>query len=266
MGDVIGRDLVSPDLSTTSVDEGYEVHASGLGSLLVDRCGALLAMRPESESRRAELEELFAHSVAPRLNQLRGAPSFHASGVSLGASVVGFLGRSGMGKSTLAASLANRWPVVSDDSLLVSIESGRPIVKPSGRTSRLRDDTLAHMRLSGSEHRIYGKHIVALPTEGSELPLSCLYVLGTSEIGATTERFSQRDGLLALAEHLHRIDPFDSDLLAQEMSFLEAIVRRVPVRKLLYPRRFERIGEVAEAILRDFEDDQRSGPSERLAE
>lgn len=256
---------VGPDLSTTTVDEGYEVCALGLGSLVIDRAGTLLAMRPENEERRAELEELFAHSVAPRLNQLRGTPSFHASGVSLGASAVGFLGRSGVGKSTLAASLAGRWPVVSDDSLSVSIEAGRPIVTPSGRTSRLRDDSVAHMRLGGSKHRIYGKQVVTLPTERDEVPLGCLYVLSASESEVSTERLSLRDGLLALAEHLHRIDPFDSALLAKEMSFLEAIVRQVPVRKLLYPRQFERIAEVADAILRDFEDDQRTGRSEALA-
>jgi hypothetical protein len=236
-----------------------------LGSVLVDRAGNLLTLRPESDARRAELEELFEHSIAPRLHQLRGAPSFHASAVSLGGFVIGFLGRSGMGKSTLAASLAVRWPIVSDDDLVVALDSGAPIVTPSGKTSRLLDDSVAHIQLSGDGSRIYGKQVVSLPRETTERPLSCLYVLGTSAGETRTERLSLRDGLLALAEHLHRIDPFDSDLLAKEMSFLEAIVRQVPVRKLLYPRQFERIAEVADAILRDFEDDQRTGRSEALA-
>ena len=92
------------------------------------------------------------------------------------------------------------------------------------------------------------------PSADTARPLTRLYLLETADdVGITHLR--QRDALLGLASQLHRIDAVDPALLAAEVDFLADLVEKVGIAKLRYPRRFDALGEVAEAIAADLQTD-----------
>jgi hypothetical protein len=56
------------------------------------------------------------------------------------------------------------------------------------------------------------------------------------------------DAFRTLTRHLHRLDPTRRDCLAQEMAVLERVASEVPVATLAYPRRYEDLPAVRDAI------------------
>ena len=81
------------------------------------------------------------------LCQQRGLVPLHASAVISDGGVVAFLGRSGQGKSSLAAHLARRgFPVMADDICLIDLESGSDaMVIPTAPWLKLWRDSLANL-------------------------------------------------------------------------------------------------------------------------
>lgn len=79
----------------------------------------------------------------------RGLLPLHASAVMVGNAAIAFAGRSGIGKSTVAAAFARRgYPVLSDDVVPVVHREGRTILLPASRHLRLWNDTLTTLSVA----------------------------------------------------------------------------------------------------------------------
>jgi hypothetical protein len=95
------------------------------------------------------LAALFLGPVCAVMLELRGAVCLHAGAVEMGGGAVAFLGRSGIGKSSLTATLVCQGHrLVSDDILPVVDEAGRLLAVPSFPQLKLRDEIAQTLHLA----------------------------------------------------------------------------------------------------------------------
>jgi hypothetical protein len=132
-----------------------------------------------------EVRAFVLSSVMGVLSHQHGFLPLHASAVDVGGACVLFAGRSGNGKSTLAAAChARGYRVLSDDLSAVSLnDHGQPIVHAGYRVVKLWSDALDHLGGALGEARplpgVPGKHGVALPggAPAGPLPLRSVFAL-----------------------------------------------------------------------------------------
>lgn len=195
----------------------------------------------------------------------------HGSAVAIDDGAVGFLGPSGVGKSTLALALAamGRIRHVCDDTLPVEL-TGVPCVWPSDHTLRLREDSRA--LLAGSARAIRrdsdGKHVVThdaligthgphtATSPGERFPLRTLYLL--RPVGApgcagrevvTRRRMAPLAAVPALMPQAKLGPAVRDGAPGRMLRQLATLASRVPVYELSIAREFARLDEVAERFL-----------------
>lgn len=251
----------SPWLSIARFTGGYLLRIRDLADFTLDLSAPgypALLCHPDAGCPRETLEHLILDQVFPLALHSIGRFSFHASSVVLdGFGVVAFLGNSGLGKSTLASSLARfaGAALFSDDCLAVTATSGVAVAHPSYAFTRLYPASAEALIDDWRELPIVSprtdKRRVSLPAERSPRPLRRLYLLERSESAPVIAPLRPRDALAALAAHLYRLDFEDRALLAQEIALLGQIVSDAVVARLAYRRSFTDISAVHEVIRAD---------------
>ncbi|MFO0615064.1 MAG: hypothetical protein U0414_20910 [Polyangiaceae bacterium] len=236
------------ELFVDTDDQGYVVTAPTIGTFRISVAGEVLDRSPDWSAHGASAEAYFAQQISPLLAQLSGKPNLHGSAVELRGQAVGFIGRSGHGKSTLAASLAADGALLADDSIAITLEGGTAWCTPGSSFVRLRDDSLAVLGASAAHRASFGKTEVDLREARGRAALRRLFVLEAAA-AVRIEPIRPRDALVALAANAHRLDPTDKRLLAAEVAFFEGISRAVPMSRLQVPRDFSKLPLVKQAIL-----------------
>lgn len=133
LGDVThpppGAVEVDPDCFATATRYFLRIH--GIASYQVNN-GQEILVCPEPGSLPLDVRAYLLGTLFVVLCQQRGLLPMHASAVSNGKGVVAFVARSGQGKSSLAAHLAQRgFRVVSDDVCLVDTAMEQAMVIPA---------------------------------------------------------------------------------------------------------------------------------------
>jgi hypothetical protein len=255
----------TPWLSVGRLDDGYVARVHGFADFELDREAHRIVCKPSPTCSRDIIEQLLLDQVAPMALYLRGQPAFHASAVGLeSAKAVAFLGDSGAGKSTLAASLAGHqdqspsFNLVADDCLVVVPSEAEVLVQPSYPSLRLMPDSASALFQDRPELPVVSartiKRRVGLATPPEPIRLCRMYLLASGESATSINRLRKIDAFRALTGHLHRLDPTRRDCLEREMVVLERVANEVPVATLAYPRRYEDLPAVREAILADLAD------------
>lgn len=220
---------------------------------------------------RLDLAELrFLGPVLSYWFERRGLPTIHASAVATGGRGIAFVSRHGGGKSGLAAAMIQAGcALVTDDLLVLENREDRWEARPSYPEMRMWPDEAAHfvgsfealpLVQSDSEKRrvaVGGFGNVGDSGFGSfhdaSVPLSCIYLASRrpeGEGGVEIQPVSRSEALVELIRH-----SFSPRLVAaaglqpSRLDRLGRLVRQVPVRRLSYPSGFERLPEVAEALL-----------------
>ena len=85
-------------------DAGYLLRFPDLADFEVSADGTEVIAHPAKGTDSATVEHLYLNQIAPLALSRQGQPAFHASVVTVSGRAVAFLGKSGMGKSTLVAS------------------------------------------------------------------------------------------------------------------------------------------------------------------
>jgi hypothetical protein len=240
-----------PFMSTARVHDGYIVRFHpGIDFWISSEGKRVVAYARESPI--DSIEQLLLDQVLPQALNLVGMCSLHASCVALDDGAVAFLGASGEGKSTLASALVPPGRLLADDCLTLHPLTNEVLVWPSYPSVRLRRDSVERLDAPGRpvSARMTWKYRVDLARAPQPATLKRVYLLRHAdrvEIGAV----SGLDAMGEIIRHVHRLDPEHRRSLDTEVANLTWMLARVAVRDLRYPRRYEVLPDVLQAVLHD---------------
>jgi hypothetical protein len=139
-----GAAELDPDCFATS--EQYLLRIPGLASYLVSH-GRDIVVSPETGALSLDVRAYLLGTLFVVLCQQRGLLPLHASAVGSTQGVVAFLARSGQGKSSLAAHLAQRgFTVLADDVCLIDLTlANQAMVIPAAPWVKLWRNSLQHL-------------------------------------------------------------------------------------------------------------------------
>ena len=211
-----------------------------------------------------DVATFFIGSPFPVLLQQRGVATLHAAAVATAAGAVLLLGPSGIGKSSLAAALAERgFPLLADDVTGVALDADhRPVALPAFARQRLWAHTLDRMRWRGrAQSRVRrGLEKYWIPAQracSSPMPVRAAFVLESSHLhpGIGIEPLSCGSAFWALWNHTRRKRAMDA--MGRRPAHFRAVTtmaRRVPVALVTRPEHpflLEALAERIEARLRE---------------
>jgi hypothetical protein len=217
---------------------GYRLEVAGVGTFTVSADGSAVT---QTEAAPEATEDVVVETaLGPALIlalALQGTYCLHAGAATYAGRAVAVAGESGRGKSTLAAFLGEQggagWRPLADD--VLPFEHGAEGV-----------DALPHfpqLKLPPDRQPALG--------QPERLPLAALYVLAEPADEVALEPLSPRDAALALVRHTVASRLFAPELLARHLQFCGEVARRVKVRRVHYPRRWEALAGVQELIESD---------------
>ena len=186
---------------------------------------------------------IFAGTPLTALLQQRGMATFHAAAVRTAAGAALLLGRSGDGKSSLAAALVERgYALVGDDVTAVVLRDGAATAVPGFAALRLWQHALDKMRVAHrAGSRVRGtleKYWLSAPRFcGESLPVSAAFELTShNRPDIRIESVAPGEAFSVLSKHAHRRRVMDA--LGQRPAHFRAataIARAVPVMRVTRP-------------------------------
>jgi len=206
------------------------------------------------------VDHLYLNQVLPLALSRQFHLVLHGSAIEVGKFAVAFLGLSGYGKSTLAASFSTSGHrFLTDDGLQLEKTDGTYLVKPSHPSIRLWEDSRQAL--------IPGTTAAAPPvdyTPKSRLlagdtvaycevarPLRCMYFLGDGNADTVSiEPVSGRDAVIELVRHTFLLDVEEREMLRHHFGQLTELARVPMFFRLDYPRQYQILAQVREAVLR----------------
>lgn len=237
----------------------YLVRFPGLADFTVTGDGRDVYSRPAAGTDRHTVEHLFLNQVEPLALGRQGHWVLHASAVSLGDHAVAFLGVSGRGKSTLAASFAQQGaPFLTDDGLRLQVRGPDLLVLPSHASIRLWQDSQQALAAQAAAAPALAHTPKARLMAGAELPhcdaplpLRAFYFLGEGETAAVRiEPLRPAETTAQLVRNSFVLDTEDRRALAQHFDAVAAIAARPMHFQLDYPRRYDALAGVRDAVAR----------------
>lgn len=207
----------------------------------------------------ATVEHLYLNQVLPMALSRQGKLVIHASAVEVNGQCVAFVGQSGLGKSTLAASFATTGAgFLTDDGLRLEWQEGLLTAIPSHPSIRLWDDSRsALVGVAGalapaveytSKARILAGNGLAFCAEPRTL--AAIFFLGDGSSESTAiERVSPADALMRLVQSSFLLDIDKRELLAWHFDDISRIANLPLHYHLDYPRRYAALPQVRQAVL-----------------
>ena len=215
------------------------------------------------------IQHLFLNQVVPLALSLQKKLVFHASGVEIDNEAIAFVGQSGMGKSTLAASFASHgFRFLADDGLHLEAKTNQYYVYPSHHPSlRLWEDSLNALSLSSSNTALavsYTPKVRILADQqlaycDDDRPLRCVYFLGKGNADQITiEPVSSRDAMIEMVRHSFLLDIQEHATLTHHFKQLTMLAKQPIFFRLDYPRCYEVLSKVQTFILDHLSSTQQS--------
>ncbi len=226
-------------------DNGFCLDVAAIGRLWVSTDGSAIRLLSQETTNAAWLAETLLGPALTLALALQGTFCLHAGAVAMGDRVVAFVGESGRGKSTLAAYLgrqevgslkgATSFRPVSDDVLPISLHSQGVHGLPHFPQLKLPPDQQPSLGLP------------------QRLPLTAVYLLEqpTNNSEIAIQPLAPHEAILALVRHTVATKLFDKALLMQHLVFATAVAEQVPVKRLVYPRRWDVLTAVGKTIISD---------------
>lgn len=239
-------------------ESGYLLRFPDLADYRISADGRTIVCHPAPGATDQTIVHLYEHQVLPLALSRLGKLVFHASAVEVDGGAVVFVGGSGRGKSTLAASFATSGHrFLTDDGLVVEERGEGYQALPSQPSIRLWDDSQEALLHPGTP--------VAPPVQytpkacflaGGDIafcseprPLRRVYFLGEGDAQKIAiERLEASEALVDLVKHSFLLDIQARDLIASHFDQLSRLVAQRIYYRLDYPRRFDLLPLVREAI------------------
>jgi hypothetical protein len=237
---------------------GYLLRFPGLTDFDVSADGKEIIVHPAPNTDAVTIEHLCNNQVVPLALSRQGAPSFHASVVAVPDGAVAFLGKTGMGKSTIAASFAlNEAKFLTDDSLIIEETGGVCRALPSHASLRLWEDSVAALieaRTASTAAVSYSNkaRLLAgdwLAHEAEPKPLLAAFLLEQEEVDEVRiRRLHGAERQMAWVNNSFLLDIEDAGLLAQHFDWTYRIAEAVPTFAMDYPRDYGMLADVRAAV------------------
>lgn len=192
-----------------------------------------------------------------------GFEPLHATAVEVDGGAAAFLGRSGYGKSSMAACfLAAGHTLLTDDLLLFQPRShgiGFEVYPGPPRLKLFPSIARRFLGKSGGEPMNLFTQKMVIPFDHSKarpLPLKAIYALSSPQENRRArkieiEALSPRDAFLALVKSTFNTVVVDAARLQRQACEASRLVGMVPIKKLKYPRGLKHLPALREAIVAD---------------
>lgn len=254
----------TPWLRCAKLNGGYLLRFPKLADFWVEADARTVRYRSRCGMPDDAVHHLLLNQVLPRVLNLQGREAIHATAVLTSFGCCAFIGPTGAGKSTLAASfLFTGYPVLSDDCLGLDRAQGRILAAPAYPGLRLWEPTLEAfgqkeyrwepIAPESAKRRLVCADHASFPSEPQ--PLARVYAVlrsdGTED--PVVEPLTCREGFVELLASAFRLDITDRTMLARQFGVLEAVASTVPVRRLHIPNDLGSLPAVRKAILADLE-------------
>jgi hypothetical protein len=239
-------------------DTGYILRFPDLADFGISADGTDVIAHPAEGEDAATVEHLYINQIVPLALSRQGRPTFHASVVTVPGGAVAFLGKTGMGKSTLAASFAlNDAAFLTDDALLIEETDKSCRALPSHASLRLWDDSVkelvgphstlaAEISYSSKARLLAGK---ALAYRDEPQCLLAAFLLERQRVTKVSIRsLAGSESHMAWLRNSFLLDIEDRELLAQHFDWTLRIADTVPTFALDYPRDYGMLPEVRKSV------------------
>jgi hypothetical protein len=240
-------------------ESGYLLWFPNLAAFEVSADGIRVQAYPLAGADEGTVQHLYLNQVLPLMLSKQGRQVFHGSAVALEPGAVVFVGESGRGKSTLAASFAMHGiGFLTDDGLVLRPSDNGYLVEPSHPSIRLWDD-------SGEALVEIGANITPPVTYTSKTrflagdhlrfcnrprPLHRIYFLGDdSSENISFARMRPAEAMIELLKHSFLLDPEGQTRLTSHFEQIARLAQLPISYRLDFPRRYEAIDQVRAAIM-----------------
>jgi hypothetical protein len=201
----------------------------------------------------------------------RGALCLHGSGVAVDEHAIAFVGEAGMGKSTLAAAMAQQGhTVLSDDMVVLEADRAAFALRHGALRLRLWPEAVRMLGIALDDlPRVFGwaekrdvdhelhRHGQCGERWQQPWPLTAIYVLGPYHgrgSGLSIAPLPAAQSLLALLPHTYpSFLPVEGERRAREFAALGRVAAAVQVRAVHRPRSIEQLPELCAVILADMQ-------------
>jgi hypothetical protein len=238
----------------------YLIRFPGLADFEVSADGGRTESWPAPGVQPATVENLYLNQVLPLALSRQGKVVLHASAVEMDGRCVAFVGASGRGKSTIAASFATTgMRFLTDDGLQLEWREHHLIAVPSHPSIRLWDDSQTALigetqeAAAPVEYTSKARFLASQTLAHCEepRPLHALFFLGSGESAAISiARMKPPVALVDLVRHTFLLDIDEQEMLAAQFEELSRIANLPIHYHLDYPRRFADLPRLREAIVR----------------
>ena len=238
---------------------GYLLRFPDFADFSISSDGHEVSAYPVPGVSKQTVDHLYLNQVLPLALGRQGKLVFHASAVEIGGAAVAFMGESGKGKSTLAASFATSgFRFLTDDGLMLEANGNGYQVMPSHPSIRLWLDSKAALiapdtptaptlEFTSKSRFLAGDRIAFCDMPR---PLRRVYFLGDGSAAAVTfQRMKPAAALIELVKHSFLLDIEARELLAAHFDELSDLASLPIYYRLDYPRRYEGLAEVRQAII-----------------
>lgn len=253
--------------------EDYLVRFEGYGDFLISRDGIDIQCCPLPDTAESTIRHLFLDQIVPLVLSRRESLVLHASAILTPEGVIAFVGKSGQGKSTLAASFAQSgFRLISDDYLILRRMPLRKMPRREPAADWIAIPSYPGVRLWPET----SDGIFTVPPESAEIAhytdkrrvsdpalipfaegpsaLRCLYFLNDPDEVAfeprpAIVRLSPREAFMKLVTCAFNLDIRDKVLLERQFEAIGQVSTEVPCFQLDYARDFSSLPAVRQLIV-----------------
>lgn len=249
-------------LSVAVLGEDYLLRFPDQGDFLISRDGKEIQCCPLPGTQESTVRHLFLDQVVPLVLSRRESLVLHASAIVAPEGVVAFVGKSGQGKSTLAACFGQiGYPLISDDYLVLRKTAEDWSAVPSYPGVRLWPEASdgifsAPPKSVEIAHHTEKRRVsdpALIPFAGQPSSLRCLYVLDdegdTSQPQPSIASLSPKDAFMRLVACAFNLDTRDKGLLERQFQAIGNLRAMLPCYRLRYERDFSALPLVRRLIV-----------------
>lgn len=241
------------------INNNYLLRFPELADFIIDSKNSSVQCWPVPGVPMATLNQLYLNQLLPLVLSHQGKLVFHASAIEIDGLAIAFMGVSGRGKSTLAASFSsNQCPFLTDDGLVLEKTDDSYQVLPSQPSIRLWDDSQNAILNSDMQAEAALNYTSKLRFTASnqmvfcETPCSLHRIYFLDDASASEIQFvklSPQEAMVELIKHSFLLDIEDRKMLKTHFNAVSDLASLPIFFKLDYPRNYSGLEKLRNSIL-----------------